>query len=344
MATYSETIAAIAEAARSRENALPLLAECCRSRFFFHEQPTDRVCLFFHGFTSGPFQFEPMGTALFKAGYNVLVPLMPGHGQAGNWNRDQPPPLPTEIETYQKFALHWLEQAQALGQQVIVGGLSGGGTIAAWLAFQQSRTIDRAVLFAPYFSSSSRLVDLFVRNSSSYFEWFSAEVAAKFPARGYNGFAVPALRTFLDLGNQVKDLAQHQPSAPLFVISSEADIAVDRADHRTLFEAALANQPVSWYHCFNRVLEVPHNMMTTLEGNRWQDLLYVMTKAFVESNLTWAEVEEIAYRMTEGKTFDQVVQELGLQAKCSPDMPAMITMVDKREIADRRNPCSVVTA
>lgn len=63
-----------------------------------------------------------------------------------------------------------------------------------------------------------------------------------------------------------------------------------------------------------------------------------MAKAFVESNLTWAEVEEIGYRMGNGKTFDKVVAELGWQQKVSRDMPAMMTMVDKRAIAIARNP------
>jgi carboxylesterase len=63
-----------------------------------------------------------------------------------------------------------------------------------------------------------------------------------------------------------------------------------------------------------------------------------MTKAYIESDLTWAEVEEIGYRMTRGKTFDMAVSELNLTAKVSRDMPAMMTMVDKRAIAISRNP------
>jgi len=77
--------------------------------------------------------------------------------------------------------------------------------------------------------------------------------------------------------------------------------------------------------------------MTEAEGNHWHNLLIVMTKAFVESNLTWSEVEEIAIRMTDGRTFNSVVAELNLQSKVSPDMPAMMTMVDKRAILEERN-------
>ena len=75
---------------------------------------------------------------------------MPGHGQAGDWNRDNPPPLCLQTLTLiSSLGLDWLQKAQTLGDRVIVGGLSGGGTLAAWLAHRtRSKDIDRAMLFA----------------------------------------------------------------------------------------------------------------------------------------------------------------------------------------------------
>ncbi|HEY9880836.1 MAG TPA: alpha/beta hydrolase, partial [Leptolyngbyaceae cyanobacterium] len=102
------------------------------------------------------------------------------------------------------------------------------------------------------------------------------------------------------------------------------------------FRSALKRQPQSWYNCFDRVLDIPHTMMTKVEGNRFQNLLIVMAQAFIESSLTWSEVEEIGYRMTKRRTFPSVVAELGLMHKCSKDMPAMMTMVDKRVIVEAR--------
>jgi carboxylesterase len=67
-----------------------------------------------------------------------------------------------------------------------------------------------------------------------------------------------------------------------------------------------------------------------------------MAKAYVQSDLTWAEIEEIGYRMTQGKTCNQAVAELGLTSKAAPDLPAFMTMVDKREIVIKRNPSSPI--
>lgn len=318
-----------------QEDRLPVRNDACRSQFLLHSAPTSKVCLFFHGFTAAPYQFLPMGRTLYQAGYNVLIPRLPGHGQAGDWNGQNPPPLPTDADTYKKFALEWLRQAQGLGDEVVVGGLSGGGTLAAWLALEKAEQIDRALLFAAYLSSSNKVIDLFVKMFNTYFEWQSDEPGEPI---GYKGFTLPDLRVFLDLGSEVLKRSKNAASPPMFVISTEADRAVSNPDHETLFENLLVRQPKTWYYCFDRALNIPHTMMTKAEGNNWENLLNVMTKAFVQSDLAWADIEEIAYRMTEGKTCDQAVAELNLTTKASPDLPALMTMIDKREIVIKRNP------
>jgi pimeloyl-ACP methyl ester carboxylesterase len=334
--TYSELTAAIAQSTRAIEDALPLRNEFCRTQLMLQKQRPKRVCIWFHGFTAGPYQFVPMGKVFFNAGYTVLIPRLPGHGQAGNWDRQNPPPLPLDRTIYQQFALDWLAKAQQLGDEVVVGGLSAGGTLAAWLALERPQSIQRACLFAAYLSGSSKLLDLFVKRMNTYFEWMPVS-ATPSVVYGYKGFPVPAMRVFLEMGKDILDRAPRVTAPPMFIVSSESDIAVGNFDHRDLFEKLLPRQPMTWYNNLPKALEIPHTMTTQLEGNRWENVLNTMAKAFVESRLTWAEVEEIGHRMTMGKTFNQVVAELGLAAKASPDMPAMMTMVDKRAIALKRN-------
>ena len=328
---YSKITATLPKQIRSYEDVLPLFDDACRSRFYLAPRPTPKVFLFFHGFTAGPYQFAPMAEAMFKQGCNVLVPLMPGHGKAGDWSKDNPPPLLTDPKGYLKFALRWLNLARLMGDRVIVGGLSGGGTLATWLALEKPELVDRAVLFAPYLSSSSKVIDLFVRVVGTYFEWTKVE------GPSYHGFDVRALRAILKIGTYaLKKGRKGDASAPFFIISSESDKAVGNRDHYALFEDALEYQPKCWYHRFDRVLDIPHTMMTKAEGNLYQDLLITMTQAFVDSDLTWNEIEEIGYRMTKGRTFNDVAAELGVADLAAPTMPAMMTMVDKWSIAVKR--------
>lgn len=289
MFDYSTRIAAIIKQAKIREDALPIRNEKCRSKFFFQPHPTSKVFLFFHGFTAGPYQFEPLGEALFQAGYNVLVPLQPGHGIAGNWDGDNPPPIPEDPQVYQQFILEWLQHAKPLGKQLILGGYSTGGTLAAWLAQEYPQHIEKTILFTPYLSGTNQLVDWLVEIIPFYYEWLNKDNPGNF---GYDGFRIPAARIFLDMGHQILDQAKNTPSTPMLIVSSESDQATNLHEHRELFEAVLKYQPKSWYYCFDKELHIPHTMMTELEGNNYLHQLITLAKAYIESDLTWAEVEE----------------------------------------------------
>ncbi len=331
MSDYSTITAAIIEQAQNLENSLPIRNEACRSKFFFHPHPTTKVCLFFHGFTAGPYQFEPLGKALFEAGYNVLIPLQPGHGIAGDWNGDNPPPLPTEPEVYQEFVLSWLQAVQNLGEQVVIGGLSTGGILSAWLALEHPQEIEKALLFAPYVSGNNTIVNFLVEVLPVYYEWLNKDNPGNF---GYEGFRIPALRLFLDMGQGILERLENEPAQPMFVIASEADPAVDQNQLQALYVAANKHQPKSWYFNFDKMFEIPHTMMTEAEGNKYQNLLVSIAKAYVESDISWGNLLKIGYQILQGKTFENAVKELDLAEKISPELSVLLVAMDKKTIID----------
>jgi len=330
MSNYSTITAAIIQQAKNLENTLPIKNEACRPKFFFHPEQTQKIFLFFHGFTAGPYQFEPLGRALFEAGYNVLVPLQPGHGVAGKWDKDNPPPLPSEIEIYQQFALSWLQVAQKLGNQVIVGGLSTGGNLAAWLALERPQQIERSLLFAPSLGSNNAVVDFLVEVLPIYYEWLNKDNSGNF---GYDGFLIPSFRIFLDMGKEIIERVEKEPTVPMFVIYSESDRAINHHEIKTLFEALLKQQPKSWYHRFDKSLEIPHTMMTKAEGNKYQDLLITLVKAYVESDITWDDLIKLGYEILQGKTFEAAVSELDL-VDITPDLSVLLAVMDEKMIID----------
>ncbi len=289
MSDYSTTTATILEQAKIREDALPLRNEQCRSKFFFHPSPTPKVFLFFHGFTAGPYQFEPLGETLFQSGYNVIVPLQPGHGIAGHWNSQNLPPLPEDSQVYKKFVIEWFQQAKQLGEQLIVGGYSTGGTLAAWFAQEHPQEIEKTLLFAPYLSGTNKLVDWLVEILPFYYEWLNKDNPGNF---GYKGFPIPALRILLDMGHEILARAKTTPATPMLIVSSESDEATNLREHRELFDAVLQYQPKSWYYCFDKKLKIPHTMMTEVEGNKYLHQLLTLVKTYVKSDLTWSEVQE----------------------------------------------------
>ncbi len=330
MSDYSQTIKAIIQQTETVESALPLKNEACRSQFFFHPHPTAKVCLFLHGFTAGPYQFEPIGKAFYQEGYNVLIPLQPGHGQAGDWNRDCPPPLPTDIQVYQQFALEWLQIARAalqspkgsLSKQVIVGGLSSGATLAAWLAVDYPQYIEKTLLFAPYLGSKLAGIDWLVRRLPCYYEWPNKDDSGNF---GYKGFRFPALKLFLNLGREILSRASEMRTAPMLVIASESDRAVSRHKQQTLFKSVLQHQPQSWYYCFDKSFQIHHRMMTRLEGNDFQNLVIALAKAYVKSQITWEQLQQLAHQMLQGTSWTDSVRDLNLTLQVAPELEVIMT-------------------
>ncbi|MBE9210753.1 alpha/beta hydrolase [Nostoc sp. LEGE 06077] len=310
------------EQVHQSESRLGLKNEACRSQFLVHPNSTSKVCLFLHGFTAAPYQFEPLGKAFFNKGYNVLIPLQPGHGLAGEWNSQTPPPLPTNIQTYQKFVLDWLQIAQTLGEKVVIGGLSTGGTLAAWLALEYPQEIERALLFTPFLSSSNLLFDQLIKTLPIYFEWFNKDAPGNF---GYKGFRIPALRIFLELGEKIFKQSQSSISAPVLMVCSEGDRAVNRTQQRELFKMILKHQPKSWYYCFDDSLHIEHRMMTKLEDNDYEELIITLARAFVNSDLTWVQFQQMANCITQGETYEQIQRELHLDTQASLQLSAMMT-------------------
>ncbi|MUG98426.1 alpha/beta hydrolase [Scytonema sp. UIC 10036] len=331
MSNYTTVINAIIQRTKAFEDDLPIKNNACRSKFFFHPHPTSKVCLFFHGFTAGPYQFEPIGKALFDAGYNVLVPLQPGHGAAGHWDGNNPPPLPTEVKVYQEFALYWLAVARTLGEQVMIGGLSTGGNLAAWLSLERPQEINKALLFAPYISGTNSLVDLFVEVLPIYIEWLNKDNPGNF---GYKGFRVPALRIFLEMGEETLNRVKTQPIAPIFTIVAESDCTIEREELQDLFKNTLQHQPKSWYFSVEKIFDIPHTMMTKSEGNQYQDLLITIAKAYIESDITWSELMAIGHQILQGKTFETAVETLNLTQRVSSDLSVLLAVINKKIIID----------
>lgn len=280
MVSYKLATAAILEQVKQEEAALPLRNSQCASKFFFHAHRTRTVCLFFHGFTAGSYQFEPLGQACFEAGCNVLIPRLPGHGQAGNWNRHQPPPLPTGAQVYHHAVAEWLGIAKMLGDEVVVGGLSTGGTLAAWAALTYPQLVDRALLFAPFFGHRFKPVDGLIRALPIYFEWFNKDAPGNF---GYKGFQMPALRLFLEMSDKVFNSVKQQPMSPVLVVSSASDRVTNRQKHKQLFQAVVQQQPQSCYHCFEKRYKIRHRMMTKVEGNEHENLVVNLAKAYLRN-------------------------------------------------------------
>lgn len=106
---------------------------------------TPTAVVMFHGYTAAPGQFRLLAEGYHAAGCNVWVPRLPFHGET-----DALTSAPSGLTgpLLRDFADAALDLAAGLGDEVLVIGLSGGGSLALWSAVAR-REVDRAVLISP---------------------------------------------------------------------------------------------------------------------------------------------------------------------------------------------------
>jgi esterase/lipase len=228
--TYAEALAAYAEI-EAREAAMPLHPRCS-STLLTHGRKVARAVIFFHGLTSCPAQADELADRLFAMGYNVYIPRLPGHGEAD--------PLTLSLgevtaEQFAGLAEDSVSLGRGLGDEVLVIGLSAGGTMASWLA-QTSSGTDKAILVAPFFgprvvpSWAVRAATNFLLLAPNMMIWWDASEAYVNPAMdyAYPRFATHGLAQVMRLGLVVDARAEAGgPSAlAIGVVLNEADESV----------------------------------------------------------------------------------------------------------------------
>ena len=106
--------------------------------------------LLLHGGGDTPQTLRYLAEYLFARGYDVRVPLLPGHGRT--------------LQDFSRVAASdWIETARAAYRELAgshrwvgVGGLSMGGALAARLAAEE-RSVPAVVLLAPYVAMPGRI-------------------------------------------------------------------------------------------------------------------------------------------------------------------------------------------
>lgn len=135
----------------------------CAPRRFAPQGEPKGVVVIFHGFSACPDQFDLIGPRVAADGFEVLVPLLPGHGRVlppkptSQKLVDDVSTLPTrrDWQRYRDFAEDWADVlTEARGSRVLVG-YSLGGALAMQAVAARSNSMDRALVIAPFLSISN---------------------------------------------------------------------------------------------------------------------------------------------------------------------------------------------
>jgi len=123
------------------------VCDICGTRILTHGARTEKAVVLVHGLTNSPRQFEELGQMLYNDGYNVLIPRLPYHGLKSHTVSEL---ANTTTEDLRAFSDQIVDMAAGLGDEITVTGLSGGGTVAAFIA-QNRSDVKKVVLIAPLY-------------------------------------------------------------------------------------------------------------------------------------------------------------------------------------------------
>jgi len=246
-----------------------------QSILLVQDRRTPIAVLLLHGFTNSPQQFDSLGRMLYRAGANVYIPRLPHHALMNGGIAAVAQLTAEELRAASDSAM---DLATALGDTVVVAGLSLGGVMAAWIAqFRPEAT--RVIVIAPLFAlyrlprlADDPFVNLAVR-LHGFTRYQATDSLDPDRARGWNTRAIGEMLRF---GLAARRAARTTPPK-----CKSIDILLNEHDH------TIAAEPVislgrSWQrqgadvHMFelSASLGLPHDVIDPRQATRRPDVVY----------------------------------------------------------------------
>ncbi|MEO6061991.1 MAG: alpha/beta fold hydrolase [Thermoflexales bacterium] len=279
---------AITRARRVVEAETEAINPVCRTRLMVHPAQAAQSVLFFHGLTSCPRQFEPLGKILFERGWNVYIPRMPFHGYADKMTGDL-------ARLRKRDLIDWAAEsadiAAGLGERAVVAGLSVGGACAAWVA-QNVAAVDRAVVISPFLRTPAVPAGL-TRPAAALFgllpnqwRWWDPMLkdARSAPDFSYPRLATRAVAAALGLSMAVMDGAQQRAAAvkKVTLVLNENDKVVDNAAIRELHDQWYERGVDARLYVFGRESNLPHDLIGAEHPEQHVDVVYPVVLKLIE--------------------------------------------------------------
>ncbi|MFN8671240.1 MAG: alpha/beta fold hydrolase [Candidatus Sericytochromatia bacterium] len=270
----------------------------CEPFYKLAEGKTLGNVLFFHGYTACPQQFKDISEILAKKGYNVFVPLLPGHGKVSNLvnneiiDDDSLLPEVKDIAIYDNFAKNMGALLKDENGEKIIGGLSVGGVIAAKALIYNQSYYDRAVLMTPFFSAAGDIspfipfIGAIIPNTRM--SWGEdCEEQRRLGRSGYCNFKIGKVAAVRKFGTETLKQV-NKITKPVQILGVEDDPA---ASNSAIAEA-IKNIPNAKGCLFKK--GTPHSMLSRKDNPH--------------SNLFWLNAleEQLVDFIDYGKNFDEI--------------------------------------
>ena len=266
------------------------LQEACKPRRVAATQPYRGTALLFHGFSACPQQYFALAPLLAAQGFDVLLPLTPGHGNAVNHSGipsadhciygcdhveqvDDTTGLPNTTVGYALFVHRMNDIMQHATGERVVAGLSLGGALAAAAANSELNIFARTLVMNPLLKLSNaledygeQLLDLVPGVRQKYAGWgHECTMERQHGRAGICTFRVDQAAAARNFGYAtLRSMRRAAPGSDVAVIYDHQDNTVSTASARNLSTEANASSCVLNF--------TQHSFLSTyddLNVNKW---------------------------------------------------------------------------
>ena len=204
--------AAVAEARRQQEEITAAHAATARPVLLDHGRKTPVAVAWLHGYTNCPRQFEALGRQCHARGWNVWIPLAPHHGLADRMTDATARLTAGDLAAWGNRTV---DVARGLGDRVVLGGLSMGGTVAAATGLRRA-DVSLALPMAPVLSplagplGVNRAAGALLRILPDRMVWWNPKAGAspEGPTHAYFRYSMRGMGEILRLGFAFADAAR----------------------------------------------------------------------------------------------------------------------------------------
>jgi carboxylesterase len=257
--------------ANRQQDLVDDVREICLPKVMMHGASTEWAVVILHGFSNCPQQFQEFGSRLFDLGFNVYIPRLPYHGLADRLANNL---APLSAEKLAAFGDQAVDIARGLGRRLLVTGISGGGTVAAWLA-QNRPDVDIAMPIAAMLGMSfvpsavTRPFAWLFNRIPDFYMWWDPRNKSGTPRAvdySYPGYSIRAMSEVLKLGVIVRSQARAAPPAArkIVLVINDHEPGVNNTElYKVMsdWQAHNGRTVLRTYH-LARDLQLPHDLIT----------------------------------------------------------------------------------
>lgn len=207
---------------------------------------TPWAVVYLHGFSASRLETAPLADTVAQAlGANVFHTRLTGHGLDSVEAMGQ-----ATVQDWMADAVEALQIGKALGDKVLVVGVSTGATLAAWAALgPQAKDMNAMVFVSPNFGPKDKRANLI---NGPWGQQIA--LALEGPVRGWTPdspdeanawttrYATRAIFPMMALVKEVRESNLAAIQTPLLVLYSEADAVVDPQESKAAFARIGSNR------------------------------------------------------------------------------------------------------